>query len=170
MHSLLQNSKESFQKHLYFLEREKAREPIEGSVVIEGATVDRSKYVNGVFEPTKESCNDMTVYQKKGDPDICMEVVKISPGEWRWCIKPAKGRGPDASVCFGYGRQYEKGPPQQCRASKWCCYDGSSFVTESTITCTIYETEETKRAAEEAKLKVAAEEKKVISTIFCVHE
>lgn len=168
MRALLQNSKESFQKHLEFLEQERVREPKEGSVVLQGATVERSKYfVNGIFEPTEEMCNDMAVYQKKGDPDTCMEVVKTNPGEWSWCIKPTKGRGPDASsVCFGYGRLNEKGSPQQCRASKWCCYDGWNFVTESTITCTLYETEEMKRAEEEAKLKLAAEEKKVTSTIF----
>jgi hypothetical protein len=77
-------SKESFQEKLDFIEKEMRRDAKEGSILIEGATVDRAKYVNGIFEPTSETCNGMTVYQKKGDPDTWLEVVKTNTGSWRW--------------------------------------------------------------------------------------
>lgn len=72
------------------------------SVIIKGSTVDRSKYVNGVFEPTDEVCNGMPVFQKMGDPDTWLEMVKTTTGSWRWYVKPTKERGPDKSTCFGY--------------------------------------------------------------------
>jgi hypothetical protein len=40
--------------------------------------------LNGIFEPTSETCNGMTVYQKKGDIDTWLEVVKTATGSWRW--------------------------------------------------------------------------------------
>jgi tellurite resistance-related uncharacterized protein len=46
--------------------------------------VDRCKYVNGIFEPTDETCNDMPVYRKKGDPDTWLDMVKTNAGTWRW--------------------------------------------------------------------------------------
>lgn len=64
-------------------QQEKLRAPLVGSVIIQGATVDRAKLVNGIYEPTEERCNDMTVYQKKGRPDIWLEMVKSAEG-WRW--------------------------------------------------------------------------------------
>lgn len=71
------------------------------SVVIKGSIEDRSKYVNGVFEPTDEVCNGLPVYQKMGDPDTWLEMVKTNAGTWRWYVKPTKERGPDSSICFG---------------------------------------------------------------------
>lgn len=73
-----------------------------GSIIISGATSDRSKYVNGTFEPVEETCNGMPVYQKKGEPDTWLEMVKCKSGGWRWYVKPTKEKGPDISVCFGY--------------------------------------------------------------------
>ena len=135
-------SRAAFLERLNFLESEKKREAKPGSVIIEGATVDRAKYVNGIFEPTTELCNGMTVYQKKGEPETWLEVVKTNAGTWRWYIKPTKEKGPDKSVCFGYGQSQSKGFPQHCRPGEWCCYDGSKFVTESTITCLVYDPKE----------------------------
>jgi hypothetical protein len=118
------------------LDREMNRPPLPGSVIIQGATVDRSKFVNGIFEPTKELCNGMTVYRKKGEPGIWLETVKTSTG-WRWYVKPEKERGPEKSVCYGYGFNKEKvNNPVKCNAGEWCCYDDKKFVTEATITCT----------------------------------
>ena len=63
--------------------------------------MDRSKYVNGTFEPTDETCNGMPVYQKKGETDTWLEMVKCKSGGWRWYVKPTKEKGTDISVCFG---------------------------------------------------------------------
>ena len=80
---------------------QKLRPARAGSIIVSGATVDRSKYVNGVFEPTDEVCNGMPVYQKKGEPDTWLEMVKCKSGGWRWYVKPTKERGADKSTCFG---------------------------------------------------------------------
>lgn len=71
------------------------------SVIIKCSKVDRSKYVNGVFEPTDEVCNGMPVYQKMGDADTWLEMVKTVTGSWRWYVKPTRERGPDNTICFG---------------------------------------------------------------------
>ena len=104
--------------------------------MIAGATVDRSKYVNGTFEPTDETCNGMPVYQKKGEPDTWLEMVKCKSGGWRWYVKPTKEKGADKSVCFGYGYHEEIVLPQNCKIDNWTVYDGSKFVVELQITCT----------------------------------
>ena len=135
-------SRQTFQAKLDFLEQERMRDAKEGSLLIEGATANRAKYLNGVFEPTKETCNGMTVYQKKGEPDTWLEVVKTNAGSWRWYVKPTKERGADKSVCFGYGVSQSKGFPQHCRAGEWCCHDSDEFVVEPTITCTIFDPKE----------------------------
>ena len=145
MLNLRDKSIEAAQKDLEFLENEKRREPRKGAILIEGATVDRAKYVNGVFEPTAETCNGMPVYQKKGEPDIWLEVVKTEGGYWRWYVKPTNERGPESSVCFGYGHSHSKGFPQHCEPGEWCCYDGSKFVVEHSITCIIFDPKEVEK-------------------------
>ena len=62
---------------------ESGRPPLAGSLVIQGATADRAKFLNGIFEPTSELCNGMPVYRKKGEPGIWLEMVKTASG-WRW--------------------------------------------------------------------------------------
>ena len=63
--------------------------------------MERSDFVNGNFELTDETCNGMPVYQKKGEPDTWLEVVKTNAGSWRWYVKPTNARGAENSVCFG---------------------------------------------------------------------
>jgi hypothetical protein len=77
----------------------------------------------------------MPVYQKKGEPDTWLEMVKCKSGGWRWYIKPTKERGPDTSVCFGYGHHDDIVFPNNCTAANWSVYDGSKFVIESQVTC-----------------------------------
>lgn len=60
------------------------RPPLNGSICIEGATLDRARLVNGIFEPTLEKCNGMTVYRKKSDPGLWLEIVSFKPDDWRW--------------------------------------------------------------------------------------
>ncbi len=50
-------------------------------------------------------------------------------------MKPTKERGPDKSVCFGYGTSDDVVLPYQCTRSNWYVYDGSKFVVESQVTC-----------------------------------
>ena len=104
-------------------------------MVISGATVDRAKYVNGTFEPTNETCNGVPVFQKKGEPDTWLEMVKCKSGGWRWYVKPTKEKGPDKSVCFGYGHNDHVVFPYECTPQNWSVYDGSKFVIESQVRC-----------------------------------
>jgi hypothetical protein len=66
------------------LEEDRTRDSKPGSIIVKGATADRAKFLNGVFEPTDEVCNGMPVYQKKGDPGTWLEMVKTNAGCWRW--------------------------------------------------------------------------------------
>lgn len=109
--------------------------PLPGSVTIAGATVDRSKFVNGNFELTDELCNDKPVYRKKGDSTTWLEAVKTNAGTWRWYVKPTSARGPDSSVCFGYGTCETLKDPHECES--WYVYDDSKFVLETGVTCVL---------------------------------
>lgn len=107
--------------------------PLPGSITITGATVDRSKFVNGNFELTDEICNDKPVYRKRGDATTWLEAVSTTTGTWRWYVKPTSARGPDKSVCFGYGTCETLKDPHEC--DTWYVYDDSKFVVEETVTC-----------------------------------
>ena len=116
------------------------RPPKPGSIIIEGATVNRnrSKFVNGTFEPTDEICNGMPVYSKKGDPETWLEMVEYKSGGWRWYVKPTIERGPCSTICFGYGHSNGIVLPHDCTAAQWSVYDGKEFVIESQITCKLH--------------------------------
>ena len=77
----------------------------------------------------------MPVYKKMGDPDVWLEMVKTTDYTWRWYIKPTKERGPDNSVCYGYGSSCDVVLPQDCDSGKWYVHDGAKFVKESSVTC-----------------------------------
>ena len=107
-----------------------------GAITISGAvggTSNRATRLNGTFEMTTEVCNGMPMYQKQGDPDTWLSMCKTKTGSWRWYIKPAKEKGPDSSVCFGYGISSDVVFPQECDAKCWYCYDGTSFQKEARI-------------------------------------
>ena len=106
-----------------------------GSITISGATVDRSDFVNGNFEPTSELCNGKTVYKKKGDEHTWLELVKSPDNlEWGWYIKPTSARGPGSALCYGYGMCFhEYNDPQECFS--FHVYDGSKFTCEKDVIC-----------------------------------
>ena len=107
--------------------------PARGSVTIAGATAARATLVNGNFERTAEMCNGKPVYRKKGDPSTWLEAVNTRAGTWRWYVKPTSARGPDSSVCFGYGTCETLKDPHECDA--WYVYDESDFVIEPDVIC-----------------------------------
>lgn len=75
----------------------------------------------------------MPMYQKQNDPDTWLSMCKTKAGSWRWYIKPAKEKGPESSVCFGYGVSNDIVFPQECDSNCWHCYDGTAFVKEKGI-------------------------------------
>lgn len=93
--------------------------------------------MNGIFEPTDETCNGLPVYQRKGDPDTWMEMVRTNIGTWRWYIKPTKEKGPESSICFGYGSSTDIVFPQDCECGGWLCYDDTKFENEKSIICSL---------------------------------
>lgn len=114
---------------------------VNGSVIITGATGgegNRAKYVNGTFELTTGVCNGMPVYRKKGDHDTWLEMVKTKSGLWRWYIKPTKEKGPDSSVCYGYGVSSDIVFPHECDPQNWYCHDGTGFKVQPSITATLF--------------------------------
>ena len=120
------------------IEEELRRESIAGSVEIKGARGSRCNFVNGTFEPTDEISNGVPTYRKKGEPDTWLEMVKCKENKkqsWRWYVKPTTGKGPSSSVSFGYGVSDTIVLPQDCKKTKWHCYDDNNFVIESEITC-----------------------------------
>lgn len=102
-----------------------------------GGTGNRAARLNGIFEMTTETCNGMPMYQKKGDADTWLDMCKTKSGTWRWYIKPAKERGPDSSVCFGYGVSDNIVFPHECDAKNWYCYDGHKFEKEEDISVSL---------------------------------
>ena len=54
--------------------------------------------------------------------------------EWRWYIKPTSARGPESSLCYGYGMCFhEYNDPQECFS--FHVYDGSKFTYEKDVIC-----------------------------------
>ena len=107
-----------------------------GTITISGAvggTGNRAARLNGTFEMTSQTCNGMPMYQKKGDPDTWLDMCKTKAGGWRWYIKPANEKGPDSSICFGYGISDNIVFPHECKEKSWYIYDGSNFVIEESI-------------------------------------
>lgn len=60
------------------------------SIDIRGAKGSNAISINGTYDPTDEVCNDMPVYQKRGDPNKWMEYFTQSK---KWYIKATTDRG-----------------------------------------------------------------------------
>ena len=54
-------------------------------------------------------------------------------------VKPEKERGPDSSVCYGYGFHDDKVSPDLCHVGDWCCFGEKSFIQENSIRCSLYD-------------------------------
>lgn len=106
---------------------------ISGAVGGDGGS-DKARRLNGIFELSTDTCNGMPVYLKEGDPDTCLDMCKTSAGTWRWYVKPIQEKGPNSTVCFGYGISHDVVFPHECDAKKWFCHDGSGFSLEEDIT------------------------------------
>ena len=73
------------------------------------------------------------MYRKRGDATTWLEAVKTNTNTWRWYVKPTSARGPDSSVCFGYGNCPTLKDPHEC--DDWYVYDNVKFVLEPGVTC-----------------------------------
>jgi hypothetical protein len=56
-------------------------------------------------------------------------------------VKPTEEKGPDNSVCFGFGTSDDIVLPQDCIRSGWYVYDGLDFVVEPQVTCELVATD-----------------------------
>jgi len=105
-------------------------------VRISGAVGSRAYGVNGIFEPTAESYNDLPCYKKKGE-EIWIELVQGASG-YRWYIKPTANRGA-SSVCYAYCKFEEESPtfPHEREKEKWMIYDGNKFDVQDACVTTL---------------------------------
>mmetsp|Transcript_4392 Transcript_4392/g.8155 ORF Transcript_4392/g.8155 Transcript_4392/m.8155 type:complete len:1152 (-) Transcript_4392:2470-5925(-) len=129
---MLEAKREAFAIAIAEKEALMAIPPIPGSFSLEGATGSRAYGVNGIFEPTSETYNDMPCYKKKGE-EVWAEMVHGASG-YRWYIKPTANRG-SSSVCFAYCKFDEENPtlPFDREKDKWLVYNGKEFATQDTV-------------------------------------
>ena len=95
------------------------------SVRISGATGPNATSVNGVYEPTEETSNGITVYKKVGDANKWLEYTAL-----KWMVKPTKDKGTAYGWCIIDVDQ----PiiPDRCKGRRFRIYDGTEFFEQGT--------------------------------------
>jgi hypothetical protein len=107
-----------------------------GSVIVQGGSGPREHFVNGVYEPTEELCNNMPVYRRKDKPDYWLECCQQG-SMWKWYIKLTEYRGPLTLTSYGYcrcsGNLHTVCLPQDCVANDWSISTGNGFVHQPEV-------------------------------------
>ena len=102
------------------------------NVRISGATGTSAGLINGLYKPTHEMCNNVTVYQKVTDCNVWLEY-SINPNK-SWRVKNTDEKGiSGSSASWAYCSVSEKGFPQECPVGKWEVYVDTKWVTQSTV-------------------------------------
>jgi hypothetical protein len=109
------------------------------AVRIAGATGSNAASVNGVYEPTEEISNGVTVYRKIGDANKWLEYTPL-----KWMVKPTKDKG----NAYGWCIVDVDHPmvPERCRGRRIRIYDGTEFVEQNTTSISLLEEEEKESA------------------------
>ena len=117
-------TQQEVEAYLAELEREAAR-LVNGSqhVRITGAAI-----VNGVYKPTEEMNDNVTVYAKVGDRDRWL-VYNASYKDWNVQTTASKG----TAACSVYCKVPDKCLPQNCPTGKWYVTPGSQLQPAMTI-------------------------------------
>ena len=103
--------------------------PKPGSVLLSGATGSNADKINGIFEPTSETCDNLPVYKKK---DTKEEIwLEFNKGLSYWFIRSTSNRG--TNVGWSYCAVSLPCLPQGCPASKWQIYNGKEFETVASL-------------------------------------
>lgn len=89
------------------VQREKSTAPVvqhgDGTFTIAGATGGFAARINGTFEIGDDMQNGLPVYEKVGDSDTIIDLVKGVSG-WRWYVKQLSDKGPSSSKCYAYAQ------------------------------------------------------------------
>ena len=119
--------------HLEQVEREAAH-VVNGShnVRIVGATGLIADYVNGVYKPTEEFCDNATVYVKIDDGSCWLEY---RAGMKQWQVKPTHSKG--TPRCTAYCDVPAKCLPEDCPPGQWKVYDGTKLDPQSAVTISV---------------------------------
>ncbi len=83
---------------------------------------------NGTYEPTNEVCDDLPVYQKKGNDTIWLEFNR---GLNYWFVRSTSNRGTNKG--WAYCSVEVPCLPQDCPASTWKVYNSEEFATMTSL-------------------------------------
>ena len=113
---------------------EEAARVLKGShnVTITGATGTLADYINGIYKPTEELWDNVTVYVKVGDPDKCF-VYRSSFKQWQ--VKPTADKG--SAGCLAVCAVPVKCLPEDCPRGKWLVDDGAKRGPQHTVTISV---------------------------------
>lgn len=104
-------------------------------MVIAGATGPRDFMVNGIYEPTEETCHGLPVYHCKDSPDYWLEYIPTNE-VGSWYVKSTVNRGPKSTTSYAYCKTVDKdGLPYTTVTGGWSVSTGNGFVKQSTVTC-----------------------------------
>ena len=110
------------------LEREAAHK-VKGSqaVRIAGATGMNAALINGIYEPTEEMSDQVTVFRKVDDEDMWLEYIAFHKG---WQLVSTANKGTNAY--FANCDVHVKCLPQDCPVGQWnVCIDGELVIQRS---------------------------------------
>ena len=113
--------------------REAAR-VVEGgrNVRITGVMSSNARLINGVYKPTAEFCDNVTVYVNVGDGDMWLEYNATSK-QWQVKSTSSKGKG----GCFAFCAVPAKCLPEDCPRGKWLVDNGAKWRPQQTVTITV---------------------------------
>jgi hypothetical protein len=119
------------------------------SVRVQGITGPKETLINGVYDPTSESCSGWPVYQKRGDPDTWLEWLC-----GKWIVKATADKG----QAKGYGKvASDPASAPECVFGGWQVHNGSAWKNQPGVAVVDIAAEA--RAEVEVKTTAEAEEK-----------
>ena len=115
------------------VEREGSR-VVNGShnVYIAGAMGSNAGRINGVYKPTKELCDNATVYVNVNDGTMWLEYHADLK---QWQVKPTSGKG--LRLCTAYCTVPVKCLPEDCPPGQWLVADGTKWGPQQNVAISI---------------------------------
>ena len=101
-------------------------------VRITGATGSKAGNINGMYKPTQELRDNVTVYVKVEDGDMWLEYHAVTR---KWQVKTTAGKGEDGG--WAYCAVPVKCLPEKCPAGQWQVGDGTKFDPQPAITISV---------------------------------
>ena len=145
------------------VEREAAR-VVKGSqqVRITGATGPRADLINGMYKPTEEMNDNVTVYVKVNDDHMWL-VYNAFSKDWNVHTTADKGTGGNFANC----KVPVKCLPQECPVGQWRVDDGGTHVPQSAVTISQFtqNEEDSNLAVTVSTAKANAEEKLLANSL-----